>query len=118
LTTPDIPTFLLLLLLTAPTTIILSLPLYIPLARRAAEAYQLSWSSEIRERWYSRRWSWILAISPLWRYGGGTILGWRALDRMDGGGFVRLELGAVVFIGIFLGLITTVSPDQKCCIGG
>ena len=46
------------------------------------------------------------------RYVAGTYLGWKALDRVDGGGStrsMRAEIGILVAIGNVLAMITTVS---------
>jgi palmitoyltransferase len=36
------------------------------------------------------------------------VLGWKTLDQTDGGGILRLEIGALVGVGIVLALITAV----------
>ena len=105
-----------LLTLTPPTILLLSLPLYPSLARRALAAYRLSWSDDsIKTWWYSRTGSWVVAGGPVGRYVGGIILGWKALDRIDGGGSHRLEIGILAFIGLILALITGVGliPRHK-----
>lgn len=43
------------------------------------------------------------------RYMGGLVLGWKAIDRVKGGGTLRLEIGILVAIGLILAMITTVS---------
>ncbi|CAD6572576.1 MAG: hypothetical protein TREMPRED_000578 [Tremellales sp. Tagirdzhanova-0007] len=107
LTVSHVPTFLILLLLTPPTTIFLSSPLYAPLVRRAIAGYRLSWADErIRTWWYAWSWSWIIAGGPIGRFTSGIILGWRELDRLDPHRIVRLEFGVLVAIGIMLGMIT------------
>ena len=109
LTVSHVPTFLILLLLTPPTTIFLSSPLYAPLVRRAIAGYRLSWADErIRTWWYAWSWSWIIAGGPIGRFTSGIILGWRELDRLDPHRIVRLEFGVLVAIGIMLGMITAV----------
>lgn len=95
--------------LTPIIIVLLSLPLYIPLFKRSMEAYNVSWSEEsIRTWWYGWRWSWIIAAGPVGRYIGGIVLGWKALDRVNGGGSMRLEVGILVAIGMMLTLITGV----------
>jgi hypothetical protein len=110
LTAPHLPTFIYLLTLTPPAIILLSLPLYAPLARRALQAYRFSSSSEaIVAGWWNWWASWVIAGGPVGRYVGGMVLGWRELDKMDGGGAVRLGIGGLVGLGLILALITTVS---------
>jgi hypothetical protein len=44
------------------------------------------------------------------RYVGGMVLGWKALDRRDGGGgYFRVQIGVLVGIGSLLAMITLVS---------
>lgn len=113
LTAPHIPTFLCLLTWTPPTIILLSSPLYLALARRATQAWSVSWSDpSIRLWWYEWRWSWAIAGGPVGRYMGGLVLGWKAIDRADGGGSLRLEIGVLVGIGLILAMITTVSSPS------
>ncbi|WVW86026.1 hypothetical protein I302_108064 [Kwoniella bestiolae CBS 10118] len=109
LSAPYMRTFLALLLYTPPTILIISLPLYKPLLRRAKEAYTYSRADEgIRRRWWEWGYSWVIAGGPIGRYAGGIILGWRELDRMDEGrgGLMRLNVGLMVGFGIVLALIT------------
>lgn len=95
---------------TPPTIVSLSSPLYAPLSRRAVQAFRLSRTDEaIRTWWYGWPWSWVVAGGPVGRYVGGITLGWKQLDRVDGGGMMRLEVGILVGVGVCLALITTVS---------
>ena len=48
---------------------------------------------------------------PVGRYVTGTVLGWKGLDRIDGGGTFRVEIGALVGVGVVLALITAVSSS-------
>jgi palmitoyltransferase len=43
---------------------------------------------------------------------GGLVLGWKAIDRADGGGSLRLEIGILAGIGLILAMITTVSSPS------
>jgi hypothetical protein len=52
----------------------------------------------------------MIAGGPVGRYVGGMVLGWKELDRRDGGGgYLRVQIGILVGIGSLLGLITLVS---------
>nr|KIR88453.1 hypothetical protein I308_01520 [Cryptococcus tetragattii IND107] len=107
LTAPYIPTFLAVLLYTPPTVLILSLPLLLPLFHRSIAAYtQACDSSEIIAHWWNWKWSWVVAGGPIGRYAGGIILGWRELDRQDGGGLYRLAVGLLIALGFILSGIT------------
>ncbi|WWD03592.1 hypothetical protein V865_001646 [Kwoniella europaea PYCC6329] len=109
LSAPYMRTFLALLLYTPPTIFIISLPLYKSLYSRAKEAYFHSKSDDsIRQKWWDWGYSWVIAGGPIGRYAGGTVLGWRKLDKLDedGGGLVRLNIGLMVVFGIILALIT------------
>ncbi|WVQ84915.1 hypothetical protein IAT38_007078 [Cryptococcus sp. DSM 104549] len=107
LTAPYIPTFLALLVYTPPTAVLLSLPIYLPLLRRARTAWSLARSSDtIRAYWWDWTPSWIVAGGPVGRYAGGLVLGWRELDRVDGGGVDRFGVGLLVMFGVVLALIT------------
>ena len=98
-----------LLTLTPPAIVLLSSPLYLSLAKRAVEAYRLSWMDEsIRTWWYEWPYSWVAAGGPVGRYVAGTVLGWQSLDRTDGGGVLRVEMGALVGIGLVLAMVTAV----------
>ncbi|ODN81512.1 hypothetical protein L202_01934 [Cryptococcus amylolentus CBS 6039] len=109
LTAPYVPAFLALLLYTPPTTILLSLPLYPPLLRRASAAYHLACVSDSIKGWWDWPWSWIVAGGPVGRWVGGVVLGWMQLDRMSvgGPGIERLGVGVMVVVGIVLALITS-----------
>lgn len=120
LTAPYIPTFLLLLLYTPPTTFLISCPVYLPLLRRAHLAYVSSCSiPRIQGGWYAKWWSWIIVGGPIGRIAGGTILAWREMDRrereqgVDSG--LRLGLGVVIALGAVLAMITGVSR-VKCLL--
>lgn len=107
LTAPYIPTFLAVLLYTPPTVLILSFPLLSPLLHRFIAAYsQACDSSEIIAYWWNWKWSWVVAGGPVGRFAGGIILGWRELDRQDGGGLYRLAVGLLVAFGFILSGIT------------
>ncbi|ORX40702.1 DHHC palmitoyltransferase-domain-containing protein [Kockovaella imperatae] len=107
LTAPYIPIFLLTLLYTPPTVIILLVPIIRPLCERAAEAYNLSRSSpEIISGWYHWTGSWFVAGGPIGRYVGGVVLGWKALDRVDGEEALRMEIGALAAAGLLLAMMT------------
>ncbi|KIR33993.1 hypothetical protein I307_05993 [Cryptococcus deuterogattii 99/473] len=107
LTAPYIPTFLAVLLYTPPTVFIFSFPLLLPLFHRSIAAYtQACDSSEIIAHWWNWKWSWIVAGGPIGRYAGGIILGWRELDRQDGGGLYRLAVGLLIAFGFILSGIT------------
>ncbi|ODO05413.1 hypothetical protein L198_02106 [Cryptococcus wingfieldii CBS 7118] len=109
LTAPYVPAFLALLLYTPPTTILLSLPLYPLLLRRASAAYHLARVSDSIKGWWDWPWSWIVAGGPVGRWVGGVVLGWMQLDRMSvgGPGIERLGVGVMVVVGIVLALITS-----------
>ena len=49
-------------------------------------------------RWWARR-------TICW----GTVLGWKELDRLDGVRIMRLEIGALVGVGLVLAAMTLVS---------
>ncbi|WVR07788.1 hypothetical protein IAU60_004831 [Kwoniella sp. DSM 27419] len=107
LTAAYMPTFLALLVYTPPATFLLALPLYGPIFARARQAYAVSRAdASIRDYWWDWGWSWVVAGGPVGRYAGGVILGWRQLDRIDGGGISRLGVGLVLFFSIVLILIT------------
>ncbi|WVQ73020.1 hypothetical protein IAR50_002583 [Cryptococcus sp. DSM 104548] len=109
LTAPYVPTFLALLLYTPPTTIILSLPLYPIVLRRASAAYHLACVSDSIQGWWDWPWSWVVAGGPVGRWVGGVVLGWLELDRtsLDGPGVERLGVGVMVVAGMVLALITS-----------
>ena len=44
------------------------------------------------------------------------MLGWKVLDRGDGGGSLRLEIGALVGVGAVLAMITAVRPFAACTV--
>lgn len=112
LTVPYLPTFMCMLSLTPPTILVLSSPLLLPIGRRAVSAWSKSWSDEnVRRWWYEWPLSWIIAGGPVGRYIGGTILGWKALDREDGGGSLRVEMGILIGIGLILALMTAVGAS-------
>lgn len=83
--------------------------MYGPLALRARQAWLASTSISAAVEWWAWKWSWIVPCGPVGRWLVGLSLAWRALDAADGGGIQRFELGALVFIGNFLGLVTLVS---------
>ncbi|TYJ57131.1 hypothetical protein B9479_002232 [Cryptococcus floricola] len=109
LTAPYVPAFLALLLYTPPTTILLSLPLYPLLLRRASAAYHFACVSDSIKGWWDWPWSWIVAGGPVGRWVGGVVLGWMQLDQMSvgGPGIERLGVGVMVVVGIVLALITS-----------
>ncbi|KAK4689339.1 hypothetical protein P7C73_g750, partial [Tremellales sp. Uapishka_1] len=107
LTAPHIPTFILLLLLTPITTVLLSAPLYEPMVRRTIRAYRFSKTSErICARWWDWWGSWIVAGGPVGRWFAGVCIGWRELDIIERQGPERLGVGIMVLTGIMLALIT------------
>ncbi|WWC91584.1 uncharacterized protein L201_006530 [Kwoniella dendrophila CBS 6074] len=107
LSAPYMRSFLALLLYTVPTVFIISSPLYVPIFQRLKAAYLYSKSDQyIRENWWDWTYSWVVAGGPIGRYAGAAILGWRQLDRSDGGGIVRLNIGLMVGFGIILALIS------------
>ena len=73
------------------------------------EGFRLSRSNEQFEWWWNWWPSWIVAGGPLGRYGGGVVLGWRELDRKDGGGLFRLSSGVLIAVGMGLTCIAGVS---------
>lgn len=77
------------------------------------EAFRLSRSNEQFEWWWNWWPSWIVAGGPLGRYGGGVVLGWRELDRKDGGGLFRLSSGVLIAVGMGLTCIAGVSPSLR-----
>jgi palmitoyltransferase len=114
LTAPYIPSFLSLLLCTPPTVGLLISPLVLPLLRRTREAWAIACVDEgIRARWWDWKPSWVVAAGPVGRWAGGLVQGWKALDRMDGGGAygeIRLKIGVLVFLGLILSAICLVCP--------
>jgi hypothetical protein len=67
------------LLLAAPTVLLLSLPVYKPLYVKVRQVIAFSQSNpELRAYWWDWWGSWVVAGGPVGRWIGGTILGWRA----------------------------------------
>ena len=109
LTVPYVPLFLLTLILTPIGVSLLSAPLLPALMRRALTAWHFArHDGEISENWWDWPWAWVIAGGPVGRYVGGVLIGWKALDLVDGGGLVRLEIGVLVGIGWMLSGITAV----------
>jgi hypothetical protein len=73
------------------------------------EAFRLSRSNDQFDWWWNWWPSWIVAGGPLGRYGGGVVLGWKELDRRDGGGLFRLSSGVLIAVGMGLTCIAGVS---------
>lgn len=116
LTVPHIPVFLLVLLLTPPTFLLVATPILLPLIRRLIQAYTFSRSSDKLRWWWDWWLSWVVFFGPTGRFGGGTILGWRELDRLDdsglGGGVVKLRNGVFVLLGFMLSAVCCVSSSS------
>lgn len=116
LTTPYMPSFLLMLLLAPTALIILCLPIYRPFGRRFLNAMHLSRADEQFSWWWDWWPSWIVAGGPLGRYGGAIVLAWREIDRRDGGGLFRLSTGVLIVFGLFLTGIASVSRCRAAMI--
>lgn len=85
----------------------------IPLLKRSREAWVMACEDEgIKGKWWDWGASWIIAGGPMGRWVGGLVLGWKILDRADGGGKegeVRLQIGILVFLGLLFSAICLVS---------
>lgn len=112
LTVAHVPCFLCMVVLVPPTIFILSSPLLIPLAKRGVQAWRAACTDPDVVGWWTWTPSWIVAGGPVGRWIGGLVLGWRQLDRLDGGGAVRASVAALVGIG---GLISTICLVSRGC---
>lgn len=113
LTVAHVPTFLCMVVLVPPIIFILSSPVLLPLAGRAAQAWRVACDDPSVSGWWSWGPSWIVAGGPVGRWVGGLVLGWRRLDRLDGGGIVRTSVAALVGIGGILSVICMVSHGSN-----
>ncbi|GMK54776.1 hypothetical protein CspeluHIS016_0113620 [Cutaneotrichosporon spelunceum] len=106
ISSPVLPSFTALLLLTPLTVLLLAAPIH----RAALHGARLAWAATATnprvQSYWGWKWSWVLPAGPVIRYAIGLLLAWADLDHVEGYGEMwRVDIGLVWSIGLMLALV-------------